>query len=244
MKDGNYLLYENKQVVDFLKSKGFDSMFLKENSGADQPFTTLAVFNPSDIRSVNAKFDPKEKGSPKILASVPFAAGIGALGSMQEARADALAAEGAGTEVILDALSGIASPIAGGAAGLMQYTSPLGFLLGREGQGQRIREARETVADALNYEPRSEQPRVLWTWFCNPPLFLPRPDNVIRLWPSLVFYVKHMPEQAHSLGRIHFVHHPERSHIQRLKVFIHQILFHVKHSTCASALAFSLPRRL
>ena len=156
MKDGNYLLYENKQVVDFLKSKGFDSMFLKENSGADQPFTTLAVFNPSDIRSVNAKFDPKEKGSPKILASVPFAAGIGALGSMQEARADALAAEGAGTEVILDALSGIASPIAGGAAGLMQYTSPLGFLLGREGQGQRIREARETVADALNYEPRSE----------------------------------------------------------------------------------------
>ena len=75
---------------------------------------------------------------------------------MQEARADALAAEGAGTEVILDALSGIASPIAGGAAGLMQYTSPLGFLLGREGQGQRIREARETVADALNYEPRSE----------------------------------------------------------------------------------------
>jgi hypothetical protein len=31
-KDGNYLLYENKQVVDFLKSKGYDSMFLKENS--------------------------------------------------------------------------------------------------------------------------------------------------------------------------------------------------------------------
>ena len=154
MKDGNYLLYENKQVVDFLKSKGYDSMFLKESSGADQPFTTLAVFEPSDIRSVNAKFDPKEKGSPKILASVPFAAGIGALGSMQEARADALAAEGAGTEVILDALSGIASPIAGGVAGLLEYLSPVDRF--KEGKGQRIREAREGVADALDYEPRSE----------------------------------------------------------------------------------------
>ena len=35
MRDGNYLLYENKQVVDFLKSKGYDSMFLKESSGKD-----------------------------------------------------------------------------------------------------------------------------------------------------------------------------------------------------------------
>ena len=66
-KDGNYLLYENKEVVDFLKSKGYDSMFLKESAGKDSPFTTLAVFNPSDIRSVNAKFDPDKVDSPLLL---------------------------------------------------------------------------------------------------------------------------------------------------------------------------------
>jgi hypothetical protein len=76
LKDGNYLLYENKEVVDFLKSKGYDSMFLKESSGADKPFTTLAVFDPNNIRSVNAKFDPEKKDSPQILASAPFATGI------------------------------------------------------------------------------------------------------------------------------------------------------------------------
>jgi hypothetical protein len=81
LKDGNYLLYENKEVVDFLKSKGYDSMFLKESSGADKPFTTLAVFEPNNIRSVNAEFDPKKKDSPQILASNPFATGITGLGA-------------------------------------------------------------------------------------------------------------------------------------------------------------------
>jgi len=144
-----------KGVVDNTVGQRFAGM------GAGKMHTIVFPGNENLIRSINAKFDPTEAGSPNILASAPpilapAALGIGALGSMQEARADALAAEGAGTEVILDALSGIASPIAGGTAGVMQYTSPLGFLLGREGQGQRIREARETVADALNYEPRSE----------------------------------------------------------------------------------------
>jgi hypothetical protein len=82
LKDGNYLLYEKKEVVDFLKSKGYDSMFLKESSGADKPFTTLAVFDPNNIRSVNAKFDPEKKDSPQILASAPFATGITGLGAM------------------------------------------------------------------------------------------------------------------------------------------------------------------
>jgi hypothetical protein len=82
LKDGNYLLYEKKEVVDFLKSKGYDSMFLKESSGADKPFTTLAVFDPNNIRSVNAKFDPEKKDSPQILASAPFATGITGLLAM------------------------------------------------------------------------------------------------------------------------------------------------------------------
>lgn len=68
MKDGNYLLYEKKQVVDFLKSKGYDSMFLKESSGKDAPFTTFAVFEPKDIRSVNAQFSD-DPDLPPILKS-------------------------------------------------------------------------------------------------------------------------------------------------------------------------------
>jgi len=160
MKDGNYLLYENKQVVDFLKSKGFDSMFLKESSGADAPFTTLAVFEPSDIRSVNAKFDPKKKGSPKILASAPFAAGLGAMGTMQEARAATLQAEGAPFEVALDAATAIGAPIVGGLAGLAEFTQGLprriaGDLTGEEA-ADRIKALREGVSGALNYDPTSD----------------------------------------------------------------------------------------
>jgi len=144
-----------KGVVDNTAGQKFAGM------GSGGMHTIVFPGNENLIRSINAKFDPAKADSPNILASAPpilapAALGIGTLGSMQEARADALAAEGAGTEVILDALSGIASPIAGGVAGLLEYTSPLGFLLGREGKGQRIREARETVADAFDYEPRSE----------------------------------------------------------------------------------------
>ena len=68
LRDGNYLLYENKEVVDFLKSKGYDSMFLKESSGKDEPFTTFAVFEPKDIRSVNAQFS-NDPDLPPILKS-------------------------------------------------------------------------------------------------------------------------------------------------------------------------------
>ena len=71
-KAGNYLLYEKKEVVDFLKSKGYDSMFLKENtfSKADvdsEDYSTFAVFEPKDIRSVNAEFDPDAVDSPILL---------------------------------------------------------------------------------------------------------------------------------------------------------------------------------
>jgi hypothetical protein len=142
-----------KGVVDNTVGKKFAAM----NPGSMH--TIVFPGNENLIRSINAKFDPAKADSPNILASAPpilapAALGIGALGSMQEARADALAAEGAGTEVILDALSGIASPIAGGVAGLLEYLSPVDRF--KEGKGQRIREAREGVADALDYEPRSE----------------------------------------------------------------------------------------
>jgi hypothetical protein len=158
LKDGNYLLYENKEVVDFLKSKGYDSMFLKETSGADEPFTTFAVFEPSDIRSVNAKFDPSKVGSPKILASVPFTAGIVGLGAMQEAQAATRRAQGAPYEVAADLGSAIIAPIAGGIAGLDAYRKGLvdrlrGRDISSEELAELVRNAREERAAALDFEP-------------------------------------------------------------------------------------------
>ena len=89
-KDGNYLLYENSKVVDFLKSKGYDSMFLKENSGPDKKFTTLAVFDGQDLRSINAQFDPAKTDSRNLLASgAPVAAGLLGAAAMQPEEVEA-----------------------------------------------------------------------------------------------------------------------------------------------------------
>jgi hypothetical protein len=71
---GNYLLYENPEMVQFLKNKGFDSMRLAESTydrSVAPVFDTLAVFNPSNIRSVNAAFDPAKRDS----ANITFAKG-------------------------------------------------------------------------------------------------------------------------------------------------------------------------
>jgi hypothetical protein len=53
----------------------------------------------------------------------------------------------------MDAASGIVSPIAGGLVGLLEYLNPYSD---REGKADRIKRYREGVAEALNYEPRSE----------------------------------------------------------------------------------------
>ena len=69
-KSGNYLLYENPEVVRFLKTKGYDSMFLKESTATkadiESPeYSTFAVFEPSDIRSIYAEFEDLD--SPDLL---------------------------------------------------------------------------------------------------------------------------------------------------------------------------------
>jgi hypothetical protein len=166
LKDGNYLLYENKQVVDFLKSKGYDSMFLKESAGENKPFTTLAVFEPNNIRSVNAKFDPEKKDSPQILASAPFAAGAAGLGAAAVLSSEDAEAGGMGVrsrrmpddvafkaapkkkspglpslvgQLGLGAMSEIAGTIFGGAAGVDEYL--------RHGSTESIRDAREGTSE-------------------------------------------------------------------------------------------------
>jgi hypothetical protein len=63
---GNYMMYETKPVVEYLKSKGYDSMRLRESSGDDYP--TIAVFNPESVRSRFAAHDPFRKTAATAAA--------------------------------------------------------------------------------------------------------------------------------------------------------------------------------
>jgi hypothetical protein len=65
-KSGNYLMYETKPVVEYLKSKGYDSMRLRESTGDDYP--TIAVFNPESVRSKFAAHDPFRKDAATAIA--------------------------------------------------------------------------------------------------------------------------------------------------------------------------------
>lgn len=171
-KSGNYLLYENSEVVEFLRSKGFDSMFLQESpskTDTESPeYSTFAVFDPTDIRSVNAEFDPKKLSSPNILASgLAAATGIAALSpgeaeAMQKTierverdfpgfSADILTGAGDGLtgakEVVLDLLGDLASPLGRASApALLESLSqdPL--------TAEQIKEAAERGASFFDYK--------------------------------------------------------------------------------------------
>lgn len=54
-QEGNYLFYENKEMADFLKDKGYDSVWLREDttkSGLSKPFSTLAVLDEKGVKPV------------------------------------------------------------------------------------------------------------------------------------------------------------------------------------------------
>ena len=77
-------LYEGgkKQwLTDFLASKGYDSIEYV-NKVEDPGSISKIVFEPEQIRSPFAKFDPSKRKSGNILASVPAAGALGALGVM------------------------------------------------------------------------------------------------------------------------------------------------------------------
>jgi hypothetical protein len=63
---GNYMMYETKPVVEYLKGKGYDSMRLRESTGDDYP--TIAVFNPESIRSKFAAHDPFRRDAATAAA--------------------------------------------------------------------------------------------------------------------------------------------------------------------------------
>ena len=73
-KSGDYIVYETPKAVEALKNRGYDSMMLRES--ASQPNSTLAIFDPSLIRSRFAAFDPFRRNEADILAGVaPLAVG-------------------------------------------------------------------------------------------------------------------------------------------------------------------------
>jgi hypothetical protein len=64
-KTGNYLPYETKEVVNYLKGKGYNSMQLRESTGG--PITTTALFDPNRVRSRFAAFDPARAHEADML---------------------------------------------------------------------------------------------------------------------------------------------------------------------------------
>lgn len=130
------------------------------------PADVVVSFEPKNIRSINAEFDPEKKGSPQILASAPFATGAAGLGaaavlSSEEAEAGGLGVrsrrvpddvafkaapkkESPGLPSLvgqlgLGAMSEIGGTILGGAAGVDEYL--------RHGSTESIRDAREGTSE-------------------------------------------------------------------------------------------------
>jgi hypothetical protein len=83
---GNYMMYETKPVINYLKSKGYDSMRLRESTGDNYP--TIAVFNPETVRSRFAAFDPfrinAETAAARGVAPPDILAGVLPLGLLAD----------------------------------------------------------------------------------------------------------------------------------------------------------------
>jgi hypothetical protein len=77
-KNGDYIVYENPKVVDYLKKRGYDSMVLRESSNYPSD-STLAVFDPSKLRSKFAAFDPARVNESDLLAGLAPYLGVGGL---------------------------------------------------------------------------------------------------------------------------------------------------------------------
>lgn len=84
LKGGNYILYENPEVLNHLKAKGYDSMLLRESTFDEAsrtgPYTTLAHFYPNrNVRSAYANFAEGYSGPDIMGAATPAGMGIAGL---------------------------------------------------------------------------------------------------------------------------------------------------------------------
>jgi hypothetical protein len=74
IESGDSLYLELPEVSDILKTLGFEGHIGKEG-----PFTQAKIFDPKNIRSRFAKFDPAKKDSANILAGVIPGVGVAGL---------------------------------------------------------------------------------------------------------------------------------------------------------------------
>ena len=79
--------FRSDDIVKIARDAGFDGVEIRNvidtYFGQGQPGNTYATFDPSNIRSVNAAFDPKKSTSSTLLAAAPFAA-VGGAGLTSE----------------------------------------------------------------------------------------------------------------------------------------------------------------
>ena len=149
-----------RKVVGKVASKP-DRESKMEVEGYESPIYFLDDINANGDTVSERVSGPLTMFSP---APITLAAGITGLGVAQKARADTLAAQGATHEMVLDALSGVASEIGGGLSGLAEYTRNIPkriFMDDEEGEALAARQeaAGDYASEALNYEPRSEMGR-------------------------------------------------------------------------------------
>lgn len=112
------------------------------------PSTHVAVFEPNNIRSVNAKFDPRRKSSTNLLASpAPVTIGAGLLGNAAVQRFN----EGVlgGADFLANAGSAFAEPFISAALTLQQL-APGGL------STDEIEARRAQAQNSLDYQPRTE----------------------------------------------------------------------------------------
>jgi hypothetical protein len=77
-KQGNWVVYENPEVINYLKDKGYDAVWLAENT--DGPHETIAPFSSTQIKSATGNqgtFDPNEPDITKADGGAIHMAGGG-----------------------------------------------------------------------------------------------------------------------------------------------------------------------
>ena len=65
-KRGNWSVYEYKDTVDQIKALGFDGMLLSESALEDSPLNTVAIFDPTQVKSATANVGTYDPGDPDI----------------------------------------------------------------------------------------------------------------------------------------------------------------------------------
>jgi hypothetical protein len=86
LEKGDWSYLENPQIIDTIKKLGYDSVHVQENG-----VKNIAVFNPENIRSKFAQFDPSKASSGNISAAV---GGVSAAGGAAKLMFDDLQDEG------------------------------------------------------------------------------------------------------------------------------------------------------